>query len=193
MNLHDLVTNKTFTLTQVDQYSADRGREYSLRRLYRQYRGDYVEPEDPVLDLHDADAEPGNRRATFSPPARQLQHSAEHCLEQRNGGRDDLLHHQRNHAHDGILGLQERDHGGYGYNNHRGNRRRQRNLAKRRGHGKYVVGSAASTPINFASGFASKTGLSLMDAATVTNDVLQITLAGSATDKGSAWFTKPVT
>ncbi len=27
----------------------------------------------------------------------------------------------------------------------------------------------------------------------MTNDVLQITLAGSTTDKGSAWFTKPVT
>ena len=58
---------------------------------------------------------------------------------------------------------------------------------------KYVVGSAVSTPIDFASGFPSKTNLSLVDAATVTNDVLQITLAGSTTDKGSAWFTKPVT
>jgi hypothetical protein len=55
---------------------------------------------------------------------------------------------------------------------------------------KYVVGG--NTPINFANGFSSSAGLALNQAATVTNNVLQMTLLGSATDKGSAWFTTPV-
>jgi hypothetical protein len=58
---------------------------------------------------------------------------------------------------------------------------------------KYVVGSTVAAAIDFAGGFPAKTGLSLVDAATVTNDVLQITLTGSSTDKGAAWFSKRVT
>jgi hypothetical protein len=56
----------------------------------------------------------------------------------------------------------------------------------------YIVGSTVTTAIDFANGFVSATDLSLVDAATVTNHVLQMTLAGSATDKGSAWFATPV-
>jgi Chitobiase/beta-hexosaminidase C-terminal domain/Legume lectin domain len=55
---------------------------------------------------------------------------------------------------------------------------------------KYVVGG--NTPVNFANGFTSSAGLALNQAATVTNGALQMTLLGSATDKGSAWFTTPV-
>jgi Legume lectin domain/Chitobiase/beta-hexosaminidase C-terminal domain len=55
---------------------------------------------------------------------------------------------------------------------------------------KYIVGG--NTPINFANGFSSSAGLALNQAATVTNEVLQMTLLGSATDKGSAWFSTPV-
>ena len=58
---------------------------------------------------------------------------------------------------------------------------------------KYVVGSPETSAINFASGFPSKTDLSPVDAGTVTDDVLQITLTGSSTDKGAAWFSKRVT
>ncbi len=58
---------------------------------------------------------------------------------------------------------------------------------------KYVVGSTVTTAVNFASGFPSKTNLSLVDAAAVTNDALQITLTGSSTNKGAAWFSKRVT
>ncbi len=54
----------------------------------------------------------------------------------------------------------------------------------------YTIGAAST--INFAGGFSSKAGLSLVDAATVTKNVLQLTLAGSATDKGAAWSTKAV-
>ena len=58
---------------------------------------------------------------------------------------------------------------------------------------KYVVGSPETTAINFADGFPSKTDLSLVDAGTVTDDALQLTLTGSATDKGAAWFSNRVT
>ena len=54
----------------------------------------------------------------------------------------------------------------------------------------YLV--AASTPVNFANGFSSAAGLSLNGSAIVTNDVLQMTLAGAAADVGSAWFSSPV-
>jgi hypothetical protein len=56
----------------------------------------------------------------------------------------------------------------------------------------YIVGSTVTTAIDFAGGFVSATDLSLVDAATVTNNALQVTQAGSATDKGSAWFATPV-
>ena len=55
---------------------------------------------------------------------------------------------------------------------------------------KYLVGG--TTPVNFPDGFASSAGLALNQAATVTDGALQMTLSGSATDKGSAWFTTPV-
>ncbi len=55
---------------------------------------------------------------------------------------------------------------------------------------RYVVGAAPT--INFASGFSSTNNLALNKAATVTNNVLQITLAGSTATVGSAWYAKPV-
>jgi hypothetical protein len=55
---------------------------------------------------------------------------------------------------------------------------------------KYVVGG--TTPVNFPNGFSSSAGLALNQAATVTDGALQMTLLGSATDKGSAWFSTPV-
>ena len=54
----------------------------------------------------------------------------------------------------------------------------------------YIVGGAI--PVNFSNGFSSTAGLLLNAAAAVTDDVLQLTLLGSATDKGSAWFATPV-
>ena len=54
----------------------------------------------------------------------------------------------------------------------------------------YIVGG--TIPVNFSNGFSSTAGLALNAAATVTDDVLQLTLLGSATDKGSAWLTTPV-
>ena len=54
----------------------------------------------------------------------------------------------------------------------------------------YIVGG--TIPVNFPNGFSSTAGLSLNASATVTNDLLQLTLLGSATDKGSAWFATPV-
>jgi hypothetical protein len=55
----------------------------------------------------------------------------------------------------------------------------------------YTIQAGAPT-INFANGFASSAGLSLVDAATVTKNVLRMTLAGSTTERGAAWFSKPV-
>jgi Legume lectin domain/Chitobiase/beta-hexosaminidase C-terminal domain len=55
---------------------------------------------------------------------------------------------------------------------------------------KYVVGI---TPvINFGSGFTSAANLSMNDAAVITSTVLQVTLEGAAANRGSAWFTQPV-
>ncbi len=50
----------------------------------------------------------------------------------------------------------------------------------------------AAPTINFTSGFSSAAGLSLLDTATVTKDVLQLTAAGSLNTRGAAWFTTPV-
>ncbi len=46
--------------------------------------------------------------------------------------------------------------------------------------------------VNFGKGFASSAGLSLVDAATVTNNALQVTLAGGSTARGAAWYNTPV-
>jgi hypothetical protein len=54
----------------------------------------------------------------------------------------------------------------------------------------YIVGG--TTAVNFSNGFSSTAGLALNAAATVTNNVLQMTLLGSTTNKGSAWFSTPV-
>jgi hypothetical protein len=50
----------------------------------------------------------------------------------------------------------------------------------------------AAPTINFASGFSSNAGLSLLDAASVTKNVLQLTSAGGTNTKGAAWSTKAV-
>ncbi len=54
----------------------------------------------------------------------------------------------------------------------------------------YVVGAAPV--INFANGFSSTANLALNQAATVTNNLLRMTLAGSTAGVGSAWYAKPV-
>ncbi len=51
---------------------------------------------------------------------------------------------------------------------------------------------AGTTTINFATGFSSPAGLSLTGSASVTKNILQMTLAGATADKGSAWFSTPV-
>ncbi len=56
----------------------------------------------------------------------------------------------------------------------------------------YTIQAAGTTPINFANGFSSSAGLSLSGSATVTKNMLQMTLAGATADKGSAWFSTPV-
>jgi hypothetical protein len=50
----------------------------------------------------------------------------------------------------------------------------------------------AGTTINFPSGFGSSAGLSLKGSATVSNNLLQLTLASAAASTGVAWFTTPV-
>lgn len=56
----------------------------------------------------------------------------------------------------------------------------------------YTIQAAGTTPINFANGFSSSAGLSLSGSATVTENMLQMTLSGATADKGSAWFSTPV-
>jgi hypothetical protein len=56
----------------------------------------------------------------------------------------------------------------------------------------YTIQAAGTTPINFASAFSSSAGLSLSGSATVTKNMLQMTLAGATANKGSAWFSTPV-
>jgi hypothetical protein len=56
----------------------------------------------------------------------------------------------------------------------------------------YTIQAGGTTTINFASGFSSTAGLSLVGSATVTKNMLQMTLAGATADKGSAWFSTPV-
>ncbi|HTF63998.1 MAG TPA: chitobiase/beta-hexosaminidase C-terminal domain-containing protein, partial [Edaphobacter sp.] len=55
----------------------------------------------------------------------------------------------------------------------------------------YTIQNAGTT-INFPSGFSSTAGLSLKGSSTVTNNLLQLTLASAAASTGVAWFTTPV-
>jgi hypothetical protein len=56
----------------------------------------------------------------------------------------------------------------------------------------YTIQNGTST-IAYASGFSSSAGLSLVNSATVTNSMLQLTTASGATAMvGSAWFATPV-
>ena len=81
MNLQDLVTNKTFVLTQGDQHSAGRRRKYGLRRIYGQHRRSFSKPEDTVLDLRHAGAGPGNFGAGVLAAGGKLQHAAKRNAE----------------------------------------------------------------------------------------------------------------
>jgi hypothetical protein len=55
----------------------------------------------------------------------------------------------------------------------------------------YTIQSAGTT-INFPNGFGSTAGLSLKGSSAVTNNLLQLTLAGAPTSAAAAWFTTPV-
>ncbi len=55
----------------------------------------------------------------------------------------------------------------------------------------YTIQNAGTT-INFPGGFGSTASLSLKGSATVTNNLLQLTLASAAASTGVAWFTTPV-
>jgi hypothetical protein len=55
----------------------------------------------------------------------------------------------------------------------------------------YTIQSAGPT-INFPNGFSSTAGLSLKGSSTVTNNLLQLTLAGAPASAGTAWFTTAV-
>jgi hypothetical protein len=56
----------------------------------------------------------------------------------------------------------------------------------------YTIQTAGGTTINFPNGFSSTAGLSLHGSATVTQNLLQLTLASAAASSASAWFTTPV-
>lgn len=56
----------------------------------------------------------------------------------------------------------------------------------------YTIQSSTTPTINFPSGFSSTAGLSLKGAATVTSNLLRITLAGSTVLNGAAWYSTPV-
>jgi hypothetical protein len=55
----------------------------------------------------------------------------------------------------------------------------------------YTIQSAGPT-INFPNGFGSTAGLSLNGSSAVTNNLLQLTLAGAPASAGAAWFITPV-
>ena len=140
MNLQDLVTNKTFTLTQAINIPQIVGANTAYVGFTGSTGGETSSQKILYWTYTTQTPSPATACANVFAGGRQLQHATERCLEQRNDGRYDLLHHQRNRTYDGILGLQECDHGGCGYDNHRGNRRRQRNDAERCSHGKVCCG-----------------------------------------------------
>jgi hypothetical protein len=55
----------------------------------------------------------------------------------------------------------------------------------------YMIQSAGTT-INFPNGFSSTASLSLQGTATVTQNLLQLTLASAGASRGSVWFSTPV-
>ncbi len=57
----------------------------------------------------------------------------------------------------------------------------------------YTIQTGVPPPtIDFASGFGSSAGLGLNGSASVTNDLVQLTLAGTPASKSSAWYSNPV-
>ncbi len=57
----------------------------------------------------------------------------------------------------------------------------------------YTIQPGSTTPtINYSNGFSSASGLSLKAGATVTSNLLRITLAGSSVNSGAAWYAQPV-
>ena len=60
------------------------------------------------------------------------------------------------------------------------------------GTGVYTIGSSASVPVDYAAGFTSSNGLTLLGAATLTNNALQLSVAHGGTSSSAVWSTTPV-